>query len=50
MIPPSNLNIAFVPCNGWRREKACQCQDSGTEGGSTTMWGNLGQGKGHQGC
>ena len=45
-----NPNIAIVLCNGWRREKACQCQGSGIEGNFATTWGNLGQGKGHQGC
>ena len=31
-----NLNTIIVLCNSWRREKACQCQGSGIEGGSTT--------------
>ena len=34
-----NLKTTTILCNDWRREKARQCQGSGTEGGSTTTWG-----------
>jgi len=44
-----NLETTTVLCSGWKKDKAHQCQGSGTEGSSATTWGaNLVQGKGHR--